>query len=124
VHISKAGSEITTHVEAEGRLISHSLKHGIPATTIIGHLAGHKSNPIFDSGRSVKSVPDAVAIVMREYLDRYEGFSEFIDKEPTKQVDNPQLSGEISGELCPDCGEVMYHAGGCNHCYCGFSQCG
>ena len=125
VHISKAGSEITTHVEAEGRLISHSLKHGIPATTIIGHLADHKSNPIFDSGRFVKSVPDAVAIVMREYLDRYEGFSEFIDKEPTKQIDNkPQLSGEISGELCPDCGEVLYQASGCNHCYCGFSQCG
>jgi ribonucleoside-diphosphate reductase alpha chain len=125
VHISKAGSEITTHVEAEGRLISHSLKHGIPATTIIGHLAGHKSNPIFDSGRSVKSVPDAVALVMREYLDRYEGFSEFIDKEPAKSPERAtQLSGEISGELCPDCGEVMYHASGCNHCYCGFSQCG
>jgi len=125
VHISKAGSEITTHVEAEGRLISHSLKHGIPAVTIIGHLAGHKSNPIFDSGRSVKSVPDAVAIVMREYLDRYEGFSEFIDKEPAQHVDtHTQPPGEISGELCPDCGEVLYQSSGCNYCYCGFSQCG
>jgi len=124
VHISKAGSEITTHVEAEGRLISNSLKHWLPPTTLIGHLAGHKSNPIFDSGRSVKSVPDAVAIVMQEYLDRYEGFSEFIDKEPNKPVDNPKLSGELSGELCPDCGEVLYHASGCNECYCGFSRCG
>jgi ribonucleoside-diphosphate reductase alpha chain len=125
IHISKAGSEITTHVEAEGRLISHALKHNIPAETLIGHLAGHKSNPIFDSGRAVKSVPDAVALVMQQYKDHYEGFSEYIDKEPTKFTANkPQLSGEISGELCPDCGEVMYQSGGCNQCYCGFSQCG
>jgi len=124
VHISKAGSEIGTHVEAEGRLISNSLKHWLPPTTLISHLAGHKSNPIFDSGRAVKSVPDAVAIVMQEYLDRYEGFSEFIDKEPNKPIDNPKLSGEISGELCPDCGEILYHASGCNECYCGFSRCG
>lgn len=125
IHISKAGSEITTHVEAEGRLVSHALKHNIPAETLIGHLAGHKSNPIFDSGRSVKSVPDAVAIVMQQYKDYYEGFSEFIDKEPVKSIDNkPQLSGEISGDLCPDCGEVMYQSGGCQHCYCGYSQCG
>ena len=125
IHISKAGSEIATHVEAEGRLISHSLKHGIPADTIISHLAGHKSNPIFDSGRSVKSVPDAVALVMQEYKAKFEGFSEFIETEqrivtaPTKPV------GEISGELCPECGEVLYMASGCTECAsCGFSQCG
>jgi ribonucleoside-diphosphate reductase alpha chain len=124
VHISKAGSEITTHVEVEGRLISHALKHGIPAKTLIGHLAGHKSNPIFDAGRSVKSVPDAVAIVLQEYLDRYEGFSEYIDKEPNTTEVIPKVLGEISGELCPDCGEVLYQSGGCDYCYCGFSRCG
>jgi ribonucleoside-diphosphate reductase alpha chain len=126
VHISKAGSEITTHVEAEGRLISHSLKYGIPADTLISHLAGHKSNPIFDSGRSVKSVPDAVAQVMQEYKDYFEGFSEFIETEHSnapKEKPAP-TKGEISGELCPDCGEVLYFASGCTECACGYSKCG
>jgi len=124
VHISKAGSEITTHVEAEGRLISHALKNGMLAETIIKHLAGHKSNPIFDNGRVVKSVPDAISIVMQEFKDQFEGFSEFIDCN-LPIVDNVQpIPDEISGELCPDCGEVLYMSSGCNHCTCGFSRCG
>jgi ribonucleoside-diphosphate reductase alpha chain len=125
VHISKAGSEIATHVEAEGRLISHALKHGIPADTLINHLAGHRSNPIFDNGRSVKSVPDAVALVMQDFKDNYEGFSEYID---TTNLVAPAIDmrakGEMSGELCPECGSVLYHASGCNSCTCGFAQCG
>lgn len=126
IHISKAGSEIGTHVEAEGRLISHSLKHGIPAETIIGHMAGHKSNPIFDSGRSVKSVPDAVAIVMQEFQDNYLGFSEYIDKEPRnpQEKKSGEVIGELCGEMCPNCGEVMYMASGCSECTCGYSHCG
>jgi len=129
IHISKAGSEIATHVEAEGRLISHSLKHGIPVETLIGHLAGHKSNPIFDNGRSVKSVPDAVAYVLQQFKDNYEGFSEFLERDETYE-DRPKRSKqtippEISGELCPECGEVLYQASGCTECAsCGYSKCG
>jgi ribonucleoside-diphosphate reductase alpha chain len=125
IHVSKAGSEVTTHVEAEGRLISNALKYGIPAGQMISHLAGHKSNPIFDNGRSIKSVPDAVAQAMQEYIDNYEGFSEFIETElkPEQTITAPE--GEISGELCPDCGEVLYMASNCTQCRsCGFSQCG
>jgi len=127
VHISKAGSEIATHVEAEGRLISNSLKHGMPSDTIISHLAGHKSNPIFDNGVSIKSVPDAVALVMQRYRDNYEGFSEFIDKHGDESAEEPKKSKtkpEISGELCPECGEVLYMASGCAECNCGYSRCG
>jgi ribonucleoside-diphosphate reductase alpha chain len=126
IHISKAGSEITTHVEAEGRLISHALKHNIPVDLLISHLEGHKSNPIFDRGRVVKSVPDAVALVLQDYKDNFEGFSEFIEEGymPSQDPPNPQLSGEHSGDLCPDCGEVLYRIGGCNECTCGYSQCG
>lgn len=128
IHISKAGSEITTHVEAEGRLISHALKAGIPADDIIRHLAGHKSNPIFDSGRSIKSVPDAVAVVLQDYMSNYLGFSEFIeqcsDKTPA-QTSSVSYASEISGELCPECGEVLYMVNGCDNCQsCGYSRCG
>ena len=128
VHISKAGSETNTHVEAEGRLISNSLKYRVPPNDIIGHLKGHKSNPILDCGKSIKSVPDAVAIAMQEYLDSYEGFSTYIEEEVAKIAQNTPINTdlhEISGELCPECGEVLYMAGGCTECTsCGFSRCG
>jgi ribonucleoside-diphosphate reductase alpha chain len=126
IHISKAGSEITTHVETEGRLISHALKAGIPAEDIVRHLAGHKSNPIFDRGRSIKSVPDAVAVVLQEYMNNYLGFSEFIENCAEKAVHTTTTAtSELSGELCPDCGELLYMLNGCNSCQsCGYSKCG
>jgi len=127
IHISKAGSEISTHIEAEGRLISNSLKHRIPVEAIIGHLTGHKSNPIIDHGKIIKSVPDAVAQVVSEFKAKLEGFSEFLeesDNVPSIYEEPHTVTGEISGDLCPDCGEVMYRASGCNTCYCGYSQCG
>jgi ribonucleoside-diphosphate reductase alpha chain len=128
IHISKAGSEIGTHIEAEGRLISNSLKHRIPVEDVIEHLTDHKSNPIIDHGKIIKSVPDAVAKVVREFREKIEGFSEFLeesDSVPSIYDEQTDFEGEISGELCPDCGEVMYTISNCNECRsCGYSQCG
>ena len=127
IHISKAGSEINTHVESEGRLISNSLKYRVPPTQLIQHMEGHKSNPILDDGVMVRSVPDAVATVMREYLNLYEGFSDYIEEGVTKPTDSYTTPDHdaISGEICPECGEVLYMAGGCTECIsCGFSRCG
>lgn len=128
IHISKAGSEIQTHVEAEGRLISNSLKYRMPVDALVGHLTDHKSNPIFDNGTLVKSVPDAVAQVIKEYGGNLEGFSEYLEvnpmvpsiyaKEPTEQPT------EKTGDLCPECGEILYRNDKCPICIsCGYSQC-
>lgn len=127
IHISKAGSEIGSHVEAEGRLISNSLKFRIPVESVVGHLKNQKSNPVWEHGRSVKSVPDAVAKVVEDYISNYEGFSDFIPDEFTaeevKEDDIPM--SELSGELCPECGEVLYIEGGCDVCKsCGYGSCG
>jgi len=130
VHISKAGSEIGTHIEAEGRLISNSLKRRVPVQEIIDHLTDHKSNPIMDNGTFVKSVPDAVAKVMRHFNDNLEGFSEFLERTPDAPSvynnDKPVKENyeNLSGDLCPDCGSVMYMASGCSYCSCGHSTCG
>jgi len=127
VHISKAGSEINTHVESEGRLISNSLKYRVPPEQLIQHMEGHKSNPIMDGGIMVRSVPDAVATVMREYMVYYEGFSDYIEEGVAKTAAARTVIDHkaISGEICPECGEVLYMAGGCTECAsCGFSRCG
>ena len=126
-HISKAGSEIGSHVEAEGRLISYALKHRNPVAGLVNHLSGQKSNPIWEHGRSIKSVPDAMAKCMQEYIDHWEGFSFYLedyigeDSKKEKHDDN----SEFSGDLCTNCGEPLYMEGKCEVCKsCGFSTCG
>lgn len=131
IHISKAGSEIQTHVETEGRLISNSLKYRMPVEALIDHLVDHKSNPLFDSGKLVKSVPDAVAQVIQEFRDNTEGFSEYLElnpmipsiyAEPTEPTEDEPV--EKTGEICPECGEILYRRDKCPVCIsCGFSQC-
>jgi ribonucleoside-diphosphate reductase alpha chain len=127
IHISKAGSEIGSHVESEGRLISYALKHRLPINGLISHLDGQKSTPVWEHGRSVKSVPDAVAKCMYEYIEHWEGFSEFIEEyrteESTEKKEDRAL--ELSGDLCPECGEVLYMESGCDICKnCSYSTCG
>jgi len=127
IHISKAGSEIQTHIEAEGRLISNSLKYRMPVNTIIDHLIDHKSNPIFDNGNLVKSVPDAVAKVMQEFKNNLEGFSQYLENNPEVQSIYTQQGNvkKQTGDLCPECGEVVYTSDTCPVCIsCGYSQCG
>jgi len=125
IHVSKAGSEISTYVEANGRLISNSLKYRIPVESLINHMQGIKSNPVFELGAIVKSVPDAVALIMREFIETYEGFSEYID-DNRPQEDKPAASSQASsGGLCASCGEPLYMESRCEVCHsCGFSKCG
>jgi ribonucleoside-diphosphate reductase alpha chain len=133
INVSKAGSEVKAHVEATGRLISNSLKYGIPADVVIGHLRGQKSSPVYDHGKWVLSVPDAVGQAMEEYHKNYAGFSEFIE-DPLDDTAKPEstekhddvISNEPSGELCVECGEnMLVRESGCLVCKsCGFEKCG
>jgi ribonucleoside-diphosphate reductase alpha chain len=93
---------------------------------MIDHLKDIKSSPVWDDGRLIKSVPDAIAKVMREYREYFEGFSRYV--EDTVSVDMDSVTTEdkkVSGELCPSCGEPLYMAAGCSECgSCGYSKCG
>ena len=132
VHIGRVGSEISTHTEAHGRLISNSLKYCVPIESMIAHLKDQRSSPVFEQGGMIKSAPDAIAKTLQEYIDGYEGFSEYIsDPRLVHQDDNEEkpkhiLGGQMSGDVCPDCGEMtVYSESGCRVCKnCGFSQCG
>ena len=128
IHASKTGSEIVSHVESEGRLISYALKHRLPVKGLIAHLDEHKSNPVWEGGRSIKSVPDAVAKCMKEYVDNWEGFSDFFEDQTVVQKLEKTPSYEahnFSGDICSECGELMFREGGCEVCKnCGNSRCG
>jgi len=130
VHVSKAGSEINSHVEVEGRLISNALKYRIPVRAVISHLKDQKSSPVWEHGRSVKSVPDAIAKVIEDYIENYEGLSEYLP-EDTIEYDGKKVEsivddeGSMSGDLCSYCGEPLYIQGHCEVCRsCGNSTCG
>ena len=125
ITVSKAGSEVGSYNISLGRLISNSLKYRVPLDSIIEHLINQKSSPIFSNGKVIKSAPDAVAQVIMRYLREYEGFSQYIDTDELGVLSLKSSSTGLSGELCPECGEVLYQEGGCDICKnCGHSKCG
>lgn len=129
VSVAKSGSDIVAHTESEGRLISSSLKHNVPVSDIVRQLDGQRSSSVvWDNGRSIKSIPDAVAKCLQEYVKNYENFSQYIEEPLLTSNEDPvkvEEHGEISGELCPECGETMLmRESGCVVCKnCGNSRC-
>ncbi|MFA5132741.1 MAG: adenosylcobalamin-dependent ribonucleoside-diphosphate reductase [Candidatus Paceibacterota bacterium] len=129
-HSHKAGSEIATHLEAEGRMFSNSMKHWVPLESVIEHLLDNKSTPVFDNGRFIKSIPDAMAKTVKEYQDQFLGFSEYLEASGeipniySEKMQQPPGS-DFNGEICPECGDTLYAVSGCEECKsCGYSRCG
>ena len=69
----------------------------------------------------VRSLPDAVAQVLAEYLGEVLPNGEGLQAE---QMALPMDTARI-GDLCPECGQATFIAvEGCRKCYvCGFSEC-
>jgi ribonucleoside-diphosphate reductase alpha chain len=107
-HIGHSG--YTTMADTEGicRLISLSLRSGIPVEQIVKQLRGiGGSSPAFSNGAKVWSIPDAIAQV----LARHWGTPD---------------SGNLAGlnEICPTCAGSMRFDSGCFSCpSCGYSTC-
>jgi ribonucleoside-diphosphate reductase alpha chain len=105
--LGKSGKDTQAHTEALGRLISLSLRSGIPLRDIIGQLKGiGGSQPVFenDGDGIILSLPDAIA----QGLERALG----------ETVDVP------AGDMCPACGAPLVHAEGCMRCMsCDYSNC-
>ena len=124
----RPGSDLATFTESYGRLISNSLKYNVPVESMIAHLKGQSSSPVLVKGGTIKSVSDAVAVTLEEYISNFEGFSQFIDdpkREDRKAEEKNSLTGKFSGDICPECGEsTVYSESGCCSCKnCGYSRC-
>ena len=122
VTIGKAGSDVQAMSEALGRIISHTLRHSsLKRATLVqicGQLngIGGSLSDGFGADR-VRSVPDAIAKALGEYL------------KPSKLLDFPTIEdvwkNEHAYSFCPECGEMsVVHRAGCEECIeCGYSRC-
>lgn len=134
MNVGKAGSDVAAVSEALGRLISLVLRLPSPLdeqerlNEVIDQLAGIGGGRSLGFGANrVRSLPDAVAQVLREYLaqGKEEAGEEAVEEAGyVAQLPLPITDRPI-GDLCPDCGQAAFvPTEGCRKCYaCGYSEC-
>ncbi len=110
-NIGKSGGDISALSEAIGRLISIALQNNVDVKNIIDTLISITgAQPIWNNGRLVKSVPDAIAQILKEHFS---------------QIDNNKYEPKITTDECPECGSPLEIVEGCAVCRsCGYSRCG
>ncbi|HYK11150.1 MAG TPA: vitamin B12-dependent ribonucleotide reductase [Gemmatimonadales bacterium] len=140
--LGKAGAPIMADVEAMGRLISLSLRSGIPMKEIHRQLRGISSDRVVGLGpNKVLSVPDAIGIAIEKWMNEKHGIQQELlagsagpAVVPAREVITGaegtlgQREGEGAQDFigaCPDCGSQLAFIEGCAKCHvCGFSECG
>jgi ribonucleoside-diphosphate reductase alpha chain len=135
LNVGKAGSDVASVSEAVGRLISLILRLPSPLNPnerlkqVVDQLAGIGGGRSLGFGANrVRSLPDAVAQVLREHLNsQFDAIGEDEDapyETPTEQLPLP-IGDRPIGDLCPDCGQAAFiPTEGCRKCYvCGYSEC-
>jgi len=141
ISLGKAGGALMADVEAIGRLISLSLRSGIPLREIHRQLRGISSDRAVGLGpHKVLSVPDAIGIAIEKWMQEKQG----VQQDLLPAAGAPQVAARepitgASGEApraeaferqdfigaCPDCGSQLAFIEGCAKCHvCGYSECG
>lgn len=71
----------------------------------------------------MRSLPDAIAQVLSEYLNEAE--VQALAKPATSTAEQMELPLAQIGDLCPDCGQATFlYTEGCRKCHnCGYSEC-
>ena len=148
ISLGKAGGSLMADVEAIGRLISLSLRSGIPMAEIHRQLRGISSDrPMGLGPNKVLSVPDAIGIAIEKWMqEKSEGVQQELLAPPgslspvaarhAPPAPAPDATGgtepsrtafrapDLLG-ACPDCGSQLEFAEGCVKCHvCGYSECG
>jgi ribonucleoside-diphosphate reductase alpha chain len=147
INLGKAGGAAMADVEAMGRLISLSLRSGIPIQEVHKQLRGIASDRATGMGpNKVLSVPDAIGIAIENWLRQKQGVQQDLLAQGTATAEPAPapvtMRGSDSGAhaeyafdafngdktmigTCPDCGSSLEYAEGCAKCHvCGFSECG
>jgi ribonucleoside-diphosphate reductase alpha chain len=149
VNQGKAGSDIAPLSEAIGKLASIALRIPSPMPPrdrlreITRRLRGIGGSTSLGFGPDrTRSLPDALARVLDEYLERPRppgGEASGPEPSPVKGAAvNGYANGatphgaeglalrpaRITGELCPDCGTALVYEEGCSKCLgCGYARC-
>ncbi|MDQ1326905.1 MAG: ribonucleoside-diphosphate reductase alpha chain, partial [Candidatus Poribacteria bacterium] len=118
LNIGKAGADITADAEGYGRLLSMLFKIGVPPDMIVDQLRDIGGSGSIGFGKDrVRSLPDGIARVLERYL------------EENPEECNPNSNGnngepKMSGNMCPECGNMLVFEEGCTKCRnCGYSRC-
>ena len=146
----KAGGNDAAMAEAVSRIVSLCLRSGIDPKEVIKQLRGITDIPAWDEGNLIRSVPDALAMVLEKITSdkkdniTNEGTQESMFSERTKSKkleestqptminlpDDETVTVKVStgnniAQNCPDCeiGNLAFEEG-CQKCYsCGYSKC-
>jgi ribonucleoside-diphosphate reductase alpha chain len=154
VNLGKAGGSAMADAEAIGRLVSLSLRSGIPLMEIHRQLRGISSDRAVGLGpNKVLSMPDAIGIALEQWWREKQGVQQDLlatnTPSPVSSLMPPQPmvpraqtqapsggeyaqnlefksgGGEVFMGTCPDCGSQLEYAEGCVKCHvCGYSECG
>ena len=127
-NVGKAGRCDDVEVEALTRMVSLYLRSGGDPREVIKQLSGHTCCPVWDQGRQVNSIPDAIAIAIEDAMNQgipgQEALPEAVQP-ALMDGQTPVVVGGRSGRGCPICGGVLAHEEGCRKCYaCDWSSCG
>ena len=140
----KAGGNDSAMAEALSRMISLGLRSGVSPTDIIDQIINIVDIPVWDRGRQILSVPDAIAKVLLEHassppkgtlapsVDPIQ--TALLESPNSTQLGMPQTAladttraggPQVTKESCPECfAPRMAYEEGCMKCYtCGYSKC-
>ncbi|HCR04318.1 MAG TPA: response regulator SirA [Gemmatimonadetes bacterium] len=134
--LGKAGGAAMADAEAIGRLLSLSLRSGIPITALRDQLRGISCDRAVGIGPTkVLSAPDAIGQAIERYLEEHEGVQEALPLAPPvlapgATLAQPKTTGQAGQKnflgSCPECGTgSLAYEEGCVKCHvCGYSECG
>ncbi len=119
--IGKSGQSTMAKTEAIGRLVSLSLRHGVPVENIVEQLKGIGGEfPIFQKDGLVRSIPDAIARILERRYMKTNGKN---GKNAVRAEMDPLVT---MNNICPDCSAsgTLERSEGCVKCIsCGYSKC-
>ncbi len=122
LNIGKAGSDLAGITEAIGRLASLALRHGASLGGVANQLEGVGGN-----GKMMKSVPNAIGLVLSEMNSREEMENLYLAQEAVVTELPPQVANRQTtrADLCPECHQTtLVYQEGCSKCLsCGYSAC-
>lgn len=150
--IGNSGGFTASFTEGLAKTISYALRSGVDPHEIAEDLQGIRSPKVaWDKGEQINSIPDAIGVAMRRYLDdeinrpypQQQNLTEVAEETPNAKMDvdpnaDLETESEISSETdaqslidagespeCPDCGSMtLYFSEGCKTCEnCGWSEC-
>lgn len=114
--LDKAGTCTAANLDALARLISLAFRLGASKEEVIKQLRGIICHPTWDEGQQVLSVPDAVALALKD-----------LDEEVEAEAESLSMTGMIveALETCEMCGSTnLSHQEKCPTCMdCGYSKC-